>query len=78
MWIAIRHGNRKVAGYFVSKGVDKFGFGFNFLHKEVKRILVDTLLFCLMSCECFLKTGHLNFVEIVNYYSFKFLKCSVL
>ena len=27
-----------MAGYFVSKGVDKFGFGFNFLHKEVKRI----------------------------------------
>ena len=45
MWIAIRHGNRKVAGYFVSKGVDKFGFGFNFLHKEVKRILVDTCYF---------------------------------
>lgn len=42
VWMAIRHGNRKVAGYFVSKGVDKFGFGFNFLHKEVKGILVDT------------------------------------
>ena len=25
-----------MAGYFVSKGVDKFGFGFNFLHKEVQ------------------------------------------
>ncbi|KAL9986739.1 hypothetical protein ACROYT_G000926 [Oculina patagonica] len=35
VWMAIRRGNRKVAGYFVSKGVDKFGFGFNFLHKEV-------------------------------------------
>lgn len=36
VWIAIRHGNRKVAGYFVSKSVDKIGFGFNFLHKEVR------------------------------------------
>ncbi|XP_073244839.1 poly [ADP-ribose] polymerase tankyrase-like isoform X3 [Porites lutea] len=35
VWHAIRSGNRKLAGYFVSKGVDKFGFGFNFLHKEV-------------------------------------------
>ncbi|XP_015763135.1 PREDICTED: ankyrin-1-like [Acropora digitifera] len=35
VWMAIRHGNRKLAGYFVSKGVEKHGFGFNFLHKEV-------------------------------------------
>ena len=28
-----------MAGYFVSKGVDKFGFGFNFLHKEVQIFL---------------------------------------
>lgn len=38
VWMAIRHGNRKLAGYFVSKGVEKHGFGFNFLHKEVKKI----------------------------------------
>ena len=36
--MAIRHGNRKLAGYFVSKGVEKHGFGFNFLHKEVKKM----------------------------------------
>jgi len=33
-----------VAGYFVSKGVDKFGFGFNFLHKEVQIIQIVILM----------------------------------
>lgn len=35
VWKAIRCGNRKVAGYFVKQALDKEGFGFNFLHKEV-------------------------------------------
>ena len=47
VWVAIRSGNRKVAGYFVDKGVDKFGFGFNFLHKEVKKIEKTMLIFFL-------------------------------
>ena len=41
VWVAIRNGNRKVAGHFVNKGVEKFGFGFNFLHKEVRKTLVS-------------------------------------
>ena len=33
-----------MAGYFVSKGVDKFGFGFNFLHKEVQIFHFEILM----------------------------------
>jgi hypothetical protein len=35
VWKAIRCGNRKMAGYFVTKAIERDGFGFNFLHKEV-------------------------------------------
>lgn len=35
IWMAVRSGNRKVAGHFVKMAVEKEGFGFNFLHKEV-------------------------------------------
>ena len=35
IWRAVRNGHRKLAGYYVTKAVEKDGFGFNFLHKEV-------------------------------------------
>lgn len=45
VWKVIRYGNRKVVGYFVSKGVDKFGFGFNFLYKEVQIFQIEILMY---------------------------------
>ena len=43
--MALRAGNRKVAGYLVKKAIEKDGFGFNFLHKEVGFIRKYIVLF---------------------------------
>lgn len=54
-----------MAGYFVSKGVDKFGFGFNFLHKEVQIFQIEISMHShenFMIIIWFMSTGYNNFM----------------